>query len=64
MILLFNDSARLVSMFPQMGRKTDHLDVRIKVVKNYQLFYRADQENIWIIRVWDSRQNPDSLRLP
>ena len=60
---LFNEAATLLSEFPEIGTRTDFQDVRVKVIRNYCVFYLNLPDSIQIIRVWDSRQNPDSLKL-
>ncbi|NBP68410.1 MAG: type II toxin-antitoxin system RelE/ParE family toxin [Cytophagia bacterium] len=60
---LFNETAILLSEFPEIGIKTDYPDIRIKVIKNYKLFYQNFPDKIQIIRVWDNRQNPDNLEI-
>lgn len=61
---LFNDAAKLISEFPEIGTKTDSEDIRVKVIINFKLFYLSKEETIQILRVWDSRQNPGNLELP
>ncbi|WP_331971352.1 type II toxin-antitoxin system RelE/ParE family toxin [Ohtaekwangia sp.] len=60
---LFNESARLLALFPEMGTPTDIADVRVKVIRSYKIFYQVRIDSIEIIRVWDSRQNPEDLSL-
>ncbi len=60
---LFNESAILLSEFPEIGTQTDFQNVRVKVIRDYKLFYQFTPDSIQIIRVWDSRQNPDNLKL-
>ena len=62
--ILFNEAAKLISEFPEIGTETDYPDLRVKVVKSYKLFYINEVDKIQIIRVWDSRQNPSDLELP
>lgn len=62
--ILFNEAAKLISEFPEIGTETDYPDLRVKVVKNYKLFYINQIDKIQIIRVWDSRQNPSDLEFP
>lgn len=61
---LFNDSAKLISKFPMIGTKTDFGDVKVKVIRGYKLFYLKQEETIQILRVWDTRQNPENLEFP
>jgi addiction module RelE/StbE family toxin len=60
---LFNEGAKLLSEFPEIGTQTDFQDLRVKVIRNYKLFYLNQKDNIQIIRVLDTRQNPDNLEL-
>ncbi len=62
--ILFNGAAKLISEFPEIGTETDKLNVRVKVIKSYKLFYISEVDKIQIIRIWDSRQNPAELKLP
>ena len=58
---LFNESAKLISLYPEIGIKTDFPEIHVKLIRNYKLFYRNKPDAIEIIRVWDTRQNPDNL---
>ncbi|MFZ2906038.1 MAG: type II toxin-antitoxin system RelE/ParE family toxin [Cyclobacteriaceae bacterium] len=60
---LFNEAATLLSEFSEIGTQTDFKDLRVKVIRHYKLFYHNQPDRIQIIRVWDSRQNPDNLKL-
>ena len=62
--LLFNEAAKLISEFPDVGVETDHANLRVKVIKSYKLFYLNQNDKIQIIRIWDSRQNPENLEIP
>ncbi len=60
---LFNEAAKLISEFPKIGTETDFPGLRVKIVKSYKLFYTDDSETIRIIRIWDTRQNPQNLEV-
>ncbi|SDD03222.1 toxin YoeB [Algoriphagus faecimaris] len=60
---LFEKSAFLISIFPKIGAQTNYRNVYSKVVREYKIFYRITEDEIQILRVWDSRRNPDSLAL-
>lgn len=60
--LLFNEAAKLLSEFPEIGTETDFPGLRIKVIRSYKLFYLNQPDKIQILRVWDSRQDPRSLK--
>ncbi len=57
---LFNESAKLLATFPKIGTRTNYLNVFSKVVRDYKIFYRIEPHEIQILRVWDTRQHPDS----
>jgi len=59
---LFKEAVRLISHYPEIGRPTDNKNARIKIVGNYQIIYEVDdQDRLYILTVWDSRQNPQGL---
>jgi len=59
--VLFNEAAKLISEFPEIGTETDSPGLRVKVIKSYKLFYINQVNKIQIIRIWDSRQDPGKL---
>ena len=60
---LFEKSAEIISNFPNIGTRTDYRNVYSKVVRDYKIFYRIEPEEIQILRVWDTRQHPNSAGL-
>ncbi len=58
---LFNESAKLIAEFPEIGANTDYKGVRVKLVGNHKLFYKSGEGQIEIIRIWDTRQNPAEI---
>ena len=58
---LFKDAVRLIAHYPEIGKQTDRRGVRIKVVRNYLLIYELNNEQLIILTIWDSRQNPQKL---
>lgn len=58
---LLNEAARLLSNHPYLGPPTDFEDVRVKNLRDYQLFYKVADDSITILAVWDSRQDPQNL---
>ena len=60
---LFQSSAKFIAAFPEIGTKTEIPGVRVKITRNFKFFYRFDSEAIEILRVWDSHQNHDTLKL-
>ena len=59
---LSKESNQLI-MHPEIGAKTDFESVRGLIVDEYILFYEIIQDKIIIHTVWDSRQNPENLKI-
>lgn len=55
---LFQSAAILISHHPEIGLRTEFVNVRGKVVRDYQIFYEEKENEILILAIWDSRQNP------
>lgn len=60
---LFNESANIIPRFPEVGTKTDFKNVRVKVVRNYNIFYCILEDRIEIIRVWEAKQDPTRVQI-
>lgn len=48
---------------PTIGKKTDIINVRGLIIENHVVYYELNENQIIIVSVWDSRQNPDRLKL-
>jgi len=46
-----------------LGKQTDYKNTRVTVVGHYLLFYRITSDVIEIVTIFDSRQNPDKLKV-
>ena len=53
----------LLNKHPDLGKRTEIENIRGIVVGDYILFYEKTTENIIVHTLWDSRQNPDSLKI-
>ncbi len=60
---LIKEAIALVLSNPEIGRKTDIPNVRVKIVRDYLIFYEIQNESLHILAFWDSRQNPQKLKL-
>lgn len=55
---LFVESLNLIAQFPAIGRKTDFDEnIRLKIVRDYLLFYEFDDKQIKVLSVWDGSQD-------
>lgn len=59
---LFKQVVHLISNFPQIGKPTSDANARIKVVKDYLVIYQETDTQIYILTIWDTRQNPEKLK--
>lgn len=60
---LFDEAVTKISNLPEIGKYTDNKESRIVIVRNYYLVYEELEKYIFILTIWDSRQNPDSLKI-
>lgn len=52
-----------ISLFPTSGRLIDNQNHRIFVSPPYKIVYRIQEKEIIILHIWDSRRNPDDLKI-
>ena len=58
---LFIEAIGIIRDYPQIGKPTSDKSARIKIVKDYLIFYQEAETKIFILTIWDSRQNPDKM---
>ncbi|CAH8284397.1 toxin YoeB [Mariniflexile fucanivorans] len=61
--ILFEASIKIILKYPEIGRPTSNKTIRLKTVKDYFIFYEISNEKLFILTIWDSRQNPKKLKL-
>lgn len=54
---------KLISIYPEIGKRFDDKEVRFFVKDYYQIFYKIAGDEIRILHIWDSRRNPDDLKM-
>jgi len=61
---LFRIGMKKVAEMPVSGIPTENPDVRIKIVKDYLIYYHINaSKTIEVLTIWDSRRNPEKFRL-
>lgn len=51
-------------MGPVVGELQPHGVYRsVLVGRSHRVFYRIDDEHIWVVRIWDTRRDPQELKL-
>lgn len=58
-----NRELSILVTFPEIGINTEIDSVRGLIIKNYIIFYEITNENIVVHTLWDSRQNPEKLKI-
>jgi toxin YoeB len=61
--VLFKETLILLSKYPLLGKAVKDSELRVKILKDYLIIYEIDDEHLYILTIWDSRQNPDSLNV-
>ena len=61
--ILFNQSAQLLSNFPEIGLITAFKSTKIKIISHFKIFYLIKKDSIIILRIRDARQNPKKFKL-
>jgi plasmid stabilization system protein ParE len=54
---------KLLSQHAEIGVHTDIEDVRNLIHGDFNIFYEITPKAITILTIWDSRQDPDRLRI-
>ncbi|MCB0541261.1 MAG: type II toxin-antitoxin system RelE/ParE family toxin [Bacteroidetes bacterium] len=60
---LIQESLERLAKNPKIGRNTDFSKVRVKIVKNYLLFYKFNNEELIVLSLWDGRRHEKSLKI-
>jgi toxin YoeB len=61
---LFKKAITLIAAHPHIGRRTNMENVRVKLVRDYLVFYEESETEIFILTIWDSRRNPEEIPFP
>jgi len=58
---LIQTELKIVLQQPNIGKKTNSINVRGLLIENYYVFYEINETHIIILSVWDTRQEPKRL---
>ncbi len=61
--LSLRKTIKLLEKNPDIGIQTNHQNIRNLVHDNYYIIYKVNPDTIEILAIWDSRQNPDDLKI-
>jgi len=59
---LFEEAVILVANYPKIGKRTNYPNVRIKIVRDYLIYFKESEEEIYILTIFSSHQNPANLK--
>ena len=59
----FREAIQYISEHNYIGVSTDEEDVRIAVCGHYLIFYEIKKDVVEVLTVWDSRRDPQNLKL-
>lgn len=58
---LFKDAVKWLAENPFGRRGTDYSQTFVKIVRDYKIIFEEDETTIFILTIWDTRQNPEQL---
>jgi hypothetical protein len=53
---------KYISLHNYLGRNTDYKNVHVTICREYLIFYEI-ADTIYVLAIWDSRRNPEDLKL-
>ena len=56
-----NDTIIRLRTYPEIGRKTDNPRIRLKIIKDYFLYYSFNDKQLVILGIADMRRSSDYL---
>ncbi len=59
----FKNQLAKAAINPEIGIKTKVQNIRGLIIRDYILFYELSENKLMVLKVWDSRQNPDILSI-
>jgi len=60
---LISEQLRLISEFPESGKRTDIPNVSLKIIQKYLLYYEMNNDTIYILTIRHGSKNPETLKL-
>ncbi|HET7115368.1 MAG TPA: type II toxin-antitoxin system RelE/ParE family toxin [Hanamia sp.] len=59
---LFKEATKIISDFPKIGKITERENIRIKMVRDYLIVYKELENEIEILTIFNSSQDPAKLK--
>lgn len=62
LLVLVDQTIKILLKYPEIGRPTENVRIRMKIIKDYFLYYSFDNETLTILGVSDMRRDPNYLK--
>lgn len=60
---LFIENLKFLSDNPLAGRKTQTENIRVKIIRDYLLFYEIQTNELIVLTIWEGRRNDELLKI-
>src|SRR5690554_3384853 len=60
---LIKEEVNVLGKFPMIGKDTDVTNVKVKIIKDYLLYYEIKNNELHILTIRDGRQNPKLFKI-
>lgn len=58
---LINEAIEKLAKEAIPRRSTEFSGISVKIVRDYKIYFKEDDQSIFVITIWDTRQDPDKL---
>ena len=58
---LIKETIQIAALYPDTGRITTFKNVRVKIIRDYFLFYEVNKTTLVVLSIWDGRRNDRTL---
>jgi len=59
---LFQESLQQLIVFPESSiTKSDFQNIRLKIASHFEIIYSVSDTHIYVLDIWDTRQNPQDF---
>lgn len=58
---LFGECAEVILLYPEIRIKIPNINCRKRLIRDFYFVYTITENEIEIVTIWDTRQNPEKL---
>ncbi len=59
---LFKECAEMITRYPEIGVELPDQNCRKRLIRDFYFIYTSTENEIEIVTIWDTRQNPEKLK--